>query len=131
MIGFPAIMQFAHSGDSGIQTVLHRRGLYLALGMNAPGGNLLVPKGCPLDVAQLYGLGRARKVLFEDYDPERLFTDVDFSNYVVVEFNEDKVVEPGPFKIIKGKGQPETMIILQRNNAWYIVDTSFLPTDRF
>jgi hypothetical protein len=124
MSGYPAIAKLGViSGD----TIRHRRGLYLALKQTAPGTNIILPNGCSLDIAQLYGLGRAENVMYRDYNPKTIFPDFNPSNHVVAAFNGSRRLGPGPFAIAKGEGKPATMIVLIRNNVWHIVDTSLLP----
>jgi hypothetical protein len=127
MSGYPAIAKLAKLGVIGGDTIRHRRGLYLALKQTAPQTNIILPTGCSLDISQLYGLGRAKTVIYRDYDPKTIFQDFNPSNHVVAAFNGSRRLGPGPFAIAKNEGKPATMIVLIRNNAWYIVDTSLLP----
>jgi len=127
MTGYPAIVQLANAGITAETGIIHRRGLYLALGEKAPDTNLLLPPNTQLDIAQLYGLGRVKNILYKKYDPESLFADVALSNYIVTGFNADIRLGPGPFRIAMGKEEPHTMVLLRRNNVWYLVDASLLP----
>lgn len=128
LTGYPAIIKLSNLGIRGKERIVHHMGLYLALGEKAPKVDLLLPEGCALDVAKLYGLGRARNISYEDYDPEAVFTEFDFSGHVVASFDADKRFGPGPFAIAIGEGSPETMMALKRNDTWYIVDISVLPS---
>jgi len=109
--------------------IIHRRGLYLALSQKAPGINLILPNGCSLDKAQLYGLGRVERIQYRDYDPEKLLAEFDFSSHISVRLYTDRRLGPGPFAIATGKKQPETMIVLKRDDMWHLVDISLLPVD--
>jgi len=127
MTGYPAILQLANEGISAKRVIIHRRGLYLALEEKAADTNLLLPPNTNLDIAQLYGLGRVKNVIHEKYDPETAFAGVDLSKYIVTGFNADPRFGPGPFRIAMGKQEPHTMVLLRRNNIWYLVDASLLP----
>lgn len=127
MTGYPAILQLANAGITAETGIIHRRGLYLALGEKAPDTNLHLPPKNNLDIAQLYGLGRVKNVIHEKYDPEIAFAGVDLSNHIVTGFNADERLGPGPFRIALGKEEPHTMVLLRRNNIWYLVDASLLP----
>lgn len=127
MSGYPAIAKLARLGVVSGDTISHRRGLYLALKQTAPGTNIILPNGCSLDIAQIYGLGRAENVRYRNYNPKAIFPDFNPSNHVVAAFNGSRRLGPGPFAIAKDEGQPAAMIALIRNNVWYIVDTSLLP----
>jgi hypothetical protein len=127
MSGYPAIAKLAKLGIISGDTISHRRGLYLALKQTAPRTNIILPTGCSLDIAQLYGLGRAETVIYRNYDPKTIFPDFNPSNHVVAAFNGSRRLGPGPFAIAKNEGKPVTMIVLKRNYVWYIVDTSLLP----
>jgi len=124
--GYPAIIILAGSGIIGENIIVHRRGLYLALGQSAPDADMILPIGNTLDIAQLYGLGRIRNIEFKNYDPETMFADFDYSHHIVAGFKGDKRLGPGPFVIAIGKN-PEAMIVLRRNETWHLVDISLLP----
>lgn len=125
--GYPAIAKLAELGVVSGDLIRHRRGLYLALKQTAPGTNIILPTGCSLDIAQLYGLGRVENVKYKNYDPETIFPDFNPSSHVVAAFNGSRRLGPGPFAIAKDEGESAAMIVLIRNNVWYIVDTSLLP----
>jgi hypothetical protein len=103
--------------------------LYLALSQKAPGINLILPNGCSLDKAQLYGLGRVERIEYRDYDPGKLLAAFDFSSHISVRLYTDRRLGPGPFAIATGKKKPETMIVLKRGDLWHLVDISLLPVD--
>ena len=124
--GFPAILNLAQSGITAERVIIHRRGLYLALGDIAPYTTMILPDDCPLDIAQLYGLGRVRHIKYHSYDPETLFAELDLSDHIVTGFNADKRLGPGPFVIAVENKNPATMVLLTRKGVWYIVDISLL-----
>ena len=127
MAGYPAIFWLADAPVAGGETIAHRRGLYLALGQVAPGVVLILPTGTSLDIAQFYGLSRTKEIVYKNYNPETFFQDVDLSKYIVENFNASKKIGPGSFAIAKRKEKPTSMILLRRNNKWYLVDWSILP----
>lgn len=124
--GYPAIIELANSGIIGGNIILHRRGMYLALGQNAPNIDMLLPTDNALDIAQLYGFGRVRNIEYKNYDPETLFGNYDYSNHIVTSFKGDERLGPGPFVIAMDKNT-EAMVLLRQNDTWHLVDISLLP----
>lgn len=124
--GYRIIFKLANVGNPSVEGILHRRGLYLALRQIAPGASVLLPKDSSLDIAQIYGLGRAKHVEYAEYDPNRLGADIDFSDHIVAGFNGDIRRGPGPFAVAVKNKKPETIVILKRNHTWLVVDSELL-----
>lgn len=125
--GYPAIITLANLGTSSSNTILHRRGLYLAIKEYMPNVKLIVPAEHDLDEAQLYGLGRVRNVQHEAYDPEEQFTKFDITKHIEAGLNTDPDLGPGPYRIALDDNNPQSAIVLKDKDIWYIVDTALLP----
>jgi len=129
LTGYNGILQAINAGSKSKRDIILRPGLYRTLGEIAPGVKFLLPEGTHLDIAQLYGLGRVKNVIHEKYDPEIAFANVDLSNHIVADFNADERLCSSPYRIALAKEDPHTIVLLRRNNIWYLVDASLLPLE--
>lgn len=125
--GYPTILALADFGTVSPKTIQERRGLYLDLGRIAPNADMLLPTGESIDIAQLYGFGRIKNAKFMNYDPESFAPGFLPSNHIIATYNGDRRLGPGPYAIAAGKRTVDTMILLRRNDTWFLVDTSLLP----
>jgi len=129
--GYQSILQLADTGIIAAEGITHRRGLYIALGEFAPRADILIPDNNNLDVAQIYGLGRARSVTTINYDSKALGKDIVLSDHIVTRFMGNKRLGPGPFVIALKTKSPDTIVFLKRNGTWYLVDSDLLHLETF
>jgi hypothetical protein len=111
---------------------------YLAFSEFTPGAILIIPVDSPLCIESLYGLGRLKSVEECNYDPETFLIDLFLDDYVVHRYKPKLEVVyrapelkpvPGEFAFALKSFNPERLIALRREEAWFIVDTMLLPAN--
>lgn len=106
-----------------------RFGPYLGLSQIAPGVDVIVAYDSPLTNEMLYGFGLSRRVERLYYDAELIFPDFDLNNYEIISLGRSKDQSPGNVAIILGNEVPETLVVLKRNDTWYLIDINLLPDE--